>query len=132
MRRVASRLGDEVVWEVLAAQTRVLMAGWELFSGVSADQDDARVGLLAALAGRLNDAIMLMVARWRRGEGDRVMPALVLGGTLATVSSGSVVPYSEWFELHLFWCPRRHRGKRLPSYVKQEVVITTQPIAQHC
>jgi hypothetical protein len=46
--------------------------------------------LLAALAGRLNDAIMLMVARWRRGEGDEllsplVMPALVLGGALATL-----------------------------------------------
>ena len=66
------------------------MAGWKLFSAASADQDDARVGLLAALAGRLNDAIMLMVARWRRGEGDEllsplVMPALVLGGALATL-----------------------------------------------
>jgi len=70
--------------------TRLLMAGWELFSGASADQDDARVGLLAALAGRLNDAIMLRVARWRRGKGDEllsplVMPALVLGGALATL-----------------------------------------------
>jgi hypothetical protein len=66
------------------------MAGWELFSGASADQDEARVGLLAALAGLLNDAIMLMVARWPRGEGDEllsppVMPALVLGGALATL-----------------------------------------------
>jgi len=46
--------------------------------------------LLAALAGRLNDAIMLMVARWRRGEGDEllsplVMPALVVSGALATL-----------------------------------------------
>jgi hypothetical protein len=70
------------------------MAGWELFSGASADQDDARVGLLAALAGRLNDAIMLMVARWRRGEGDEllsplVMPALVLGAALATLLRAS-------------------------------------------
>jgi hypothetical protein len=66
------------------------MAGWELFTGAGADHDDARMGLLAALAGRLNDAIMLMVARWRRGEGDEllsplVMPALVLGGALATL-----------------------------------------------
>jgi len=65
-------------------------SGWELFSGASADEDDVRVGLLAALAGRLNYAIMLMVARWRRGEGDEllsplVMPALVLGGALATL-----------------------------------------------
>ena len=41
-------------------------------------------------AGRLNDAIMLMVARWQRRDGDElrsplVMPALVLGGALATL-----------------------------------------------
>ncbi len=72
------------------ASMRVLMAGWELFSGAGAEQDDARVGLLSALAGRLNDAVMLMVARWRRGEGDEllsplVMPALVLTGAVATL-----------------------------------------------
>ena len=75
---------------VSEASSRVLMAGWELFSGAGAEQDDARVGLLAALAGRLNEAVMLMVARWRRGEGDEslsplVMPALVLTGAVVTL-----------------------------------------------
>jgi hypothetical protein len=36
--------------------------------------------LLAALAGRLNDAIMLMVARSRRGEGDELLSPLVMPG----------------------------------------------------
>jgi hypothetical protein len=86
----AGAAADAIEEPAAEDSTRVLMAGWELFSGASADQDDARVGLLAALAGRLNDAIMLMVARWRRGEGDEllsplVMPALVLGGALATL-----------------------------------------------
>jgi hypothetical protein len=81
---------DAIEEPVAEASTRVLMAGWELFSGGGADRDDARVGLLAALAGRLNDAVMLMVARWRRGEGDEllsplVMPALVLSGAVATL-----------------------------------------------
>jgi hypothetical protein len=66
----AGAAADAIEEPAAEDSTRVLMAGWELFSGASADQDDARVGLLAALAGRLNDAIMLMVARWRRGEGD--------------------------------------------------------------
>jgi hypothetical protein len=86
----AGAAADAIEEPTAEDSTRVLMAGWELFSGAGADQDDARVGLLAALAGRLNDAIMLMVARWRRGEGDEllsplVMPALVLGGALATL-----------------------------------------------
>jgi hypothetical protein len=86
----AGAAADAIEEPAAEGSTRMLMSGWELFSGAGADQDDARVGLLAALAGRLNDAIMLMVARWRRGEGDEllsplVMPALVLAGALATL-----------------------------------------------
>jgi hypothetical protein len=76
----AGAAADAIEEPTAEDSTRVLMAGWELVSGVSADQDDARVGLLAALAGRLNDAIMLMVVRWRRGEGAELLSPLVDAG----------------------------------------------------
>jgi len=64
--------------------TPLLLAGWELFTGAGTAEDAARVGLVLAIARRLTDAIMLMVARQRRGEGDEllsplIMPALAVG-----------------------------------------------------
>ncbi|MGO9907394.1 MAG: hypothetical protein ACLP4R_11955 [Solirubrobacteraceae bacterium] len=46
----AGAAADAIEEPAAEDSTRVLMAGWELFSGASADQDDAREGLLAALA----------------------------------------------------------------------------------
>jgi hypothetical protein len=57
--------------------TPMLLAGWELFTGAGTAEDGARVGLLLAIARRLTDAIMLMVARQRRGEGDELLSPLI-------------------------------------------------------
>jgi len=67
--------------------TPLLLAGWELFTGAGTAEDAARVGLLLAISRRLTDAIMLLVARQRRGEGDEllsplIMPALAVGEAL--------------------------------------------------
>jgi hypothetical protein len=67
--------------------TPLLLAGWELFTGAGTAEDAARVGLLLTIARRLTDAIMLIVARQRRGEGDEllsplIMPALAVGEAL--------------------------------------------------
>ena len=40
--------------------------------GIAAPDDDARVGLLSVLAHRLNEMLMLMVDRWRKGEDDEL------------------------------------------------------------
>ncbi len=47
----AAAAADAIEEPAAEGSTRMLMAGWELFSGASADQDAVRVGLLAALAG---------------------------------------------------------------------------------
>lgn len=84
------------------------------------------MGLLAALAGRLNDAIMLMVARWRRGAGDEllsplVMPALVLGGALATLLRAAAEEsgggYDPRRELAQVGQPRRSAGGSVDELV---------------
>jgi hypothetical protein len=76
--------------------TPALLAGWELFTGAGTAEDDARVGLLLVMARRLTDAIMLMVARHRRGEGDEllsplIMPALAVGEALAGVMNAAAL-----------------------------------------
>lgn len=58
--------------------TPMLLVGWELFTGAGTAEDAARVGLLLATARRLTDAIMLMVARQRRGEGDELLSPLIM------------------------------------------------------
>jgi hypothetical protein len=58
--------------------TPSLLAGWKLFTGAGTAEDAARVGLLLAIARRLTDAIMLMVARQRRGEGDELLSPLIM------------------------------------------------------
>ena len=72
--------------DVGADSTALLQAGWELFAGAGlADPDQARVALLRVLATRLADAVMLLVARWRRGDGEvpqLVAPALVVATAL--------------------------------------------------
>ena len=40
--------------------------------------DAARIGLLVAMAKRLGDQVMLMVARQRRGDGDELLSPLVM------------------------------------------------------
>lgn len=78
---------DAVEEQTPATATPILLAGWKWFSGGGAPDDDARVGLLAVLAHRLNEMLMLMVARWRKGEGDELlspllMPSLAIASTL--------------------------------------------------
>ena len=78
---------DAVEEQTPATATPILLAGWEWFSGGAAPDDDARVGLLSVLAHRLNEMLMLMVARWRKGEGDELlspllMPSLAIASTL--------------------------------------------------
>ena len=68
--------------------TPVLLAGWDFYSGAGTVEDAARVGLLLAMARRLGDQIMLMVARKKRGEGDELLsplvnPALVVASALS-------------------------------------------------
>lgn len=76
--------------------TPMLLAGWGLFTGAGTAEDAARVGLLLAMARRLTDAIMLMVARQRRGEGDEllsplIMPALAVGEALTGVLNAAAL-----------------------------------------
>jgi hypothetical protein len=78
---------DAVEEQTPATPTPILLAGWEWFSGGAAPDDDARVGLLSVLAHRLNKMLMLMVARWRKGEDDELlspllMPSLAIPSTL--------------------------------------------------
>ncbi len=73
-----------------------LLAGWSCTSGASVEGDAARIGLLVAMAKRLGDQIMLMVARQRRGGGDEllsplVMPALAVCEALAGVLDAAAV-----------------------------------------
>ena len=69
--------------------TSVLMAGWEFHAGADLADDAARVGLLLAMARRLADQVMLMVARKRRGEGDELLSPLVTPALpVATALSG--------------------------------------------
>lgn len=74
----------------------VLLAGWEMYGGAGVEGDAARIGLLVAMAKRLGDQVMLMVARQRRGEGDEllsplVMPALAVCEALAGVLHAAAV-----------------------------------------
>jgi hypothetical protein len=60
------------------ASTPVLQAGWEVYSGADLADDAARMGLLVAMARRLNDYVMVMTARKRRGDGDELLSPLVM------------------------------------------------------
>src|SRR6266545_1203142 len=76
--------------------TSVLLAGWEFYVGANTGDDAARIGLLLAMARRLVDQIMLMVARKRRGEGDELLsplvnPALAVASALAEVLSAAAI-----------------------------------------
>jgi hypothetical protein len=80
--------------------TPVLQAGWGFFDGASTAEDAARVGLLEAMARRLVDLLMLMVARQRRGDGDEllsplVMPALPIASALAGVLDAAALESGE-------------------------------------
>ncbi len=84
---------DAVEEQTPATATPILLAGWKWFSGGGAPDDDARVGLLAVLAHRLNEMLMLMVARWRKGEGDELlspllMPSLAIASTARATAQG--------------------------------------------
>lgn len=75
---------------------KVMLAGWEFYGGANVGEDAVRLGLLLAMARRLGDQIMLMVARKRRGEGDELLsplvnPALVVAEALAGLVSVAAV-----------------------------------------
>ena len=120
---------DAVEEQTPATATPILLAGWKWFSGGAAPDDDARVGLLAVLAHRLNEMLMLMVARWRKGEGDELlspllMPSLAIASTLeqllkatAEETSGNPDPRRELGEVaeHL-----RHTADVLESMTPAE------------
>jgi len=104
--QVAHHLAGAVEAQVLMAggacvdagsgSTPVLLAGWEFHGGANLADDAARVGLLSAMARRLVDQVMLMVARKRRGEGDEllsplVMPALPVATALADLLDAAVL-----------------------------------------
>ncbi|MGH3571748.1 MAG: hypothetical protein ACRDR6_22790 [Pseudonocardiaceae bacterium] len=57
----------------------VLLSGWQVYSGMGIEDDDAaRVGVLAAIAARLVEYLMVMTARKRRRDGDELLSPLVM------------------------------------------------------
>jgi len=71
-----------------------LLAGWSCTSGASVEGDAARIGLLVAMAKRLGDQIMLMVARQRRGGGDELLSPLVMPALAVCEALASVLNYA--------------------------------------
>jgi hypothetical protein len=170
--RCAHHLAGAVECQVLMAAgavpavkenaTPLLLAGWELFTGAGTAEDGARVGLLLAIARRLTDVIMLMVARQRRGEGDEllsplIMPALAVGEALtglldaaAHESGGEEEPRRELFsvveqlrgmadlvetmtpEQYRTTGPARHPPKRRRSVARHFARTSRQPRQAPC
>lgn len=56
--------------------------------------DAARIGLMVAMAKRLGDQIMLMVARQRRGGGDELLSPLVMPALAVCEALASVLNYA--------------------------------------
>ena len=77
---------DAVEEQTPATATPILLAGWEWFSGGAAPGDDARRAAVSPGA-PVERMLMLMVTRWRKGEGDELlspllMPSHAIAGTL--------------------------------------------------
>jgi hypothetical protein len=61
------------------ADTAILLAGWQVYSGMGTEGDDAaRIGALMAITARLTEYLMVMTARKRRGDGDELLSPLVM------------------------------------------------------
>jgi hypothetical protein len=61
------------------ADTAILLAGWQVYSGMGTEDDDAaRIGALMAITARLTEYLMVMTARKRRGDGDELLSPLVM------------------------------------------------------
>jgi hypothetical protein len=64
--------------EAGAEGTAILQAGWDVYSGANIDEDNARVGLLAAIADRLASYLLVMTAHIRRGDAVEELSPLVM------------------------------------------------------
>ena len=96
---VAAGEGARPAWMSVKADAAglsgaALLAGWSCTSGASVEGDAARIGLVVAMAKRLGDQIMLMVARQRRGGGDELLSPLVMPALAVCEALASVLNYA--------------------------------------
>ena len=69
-----------------AEATAILQAGWDVYSGANINEDGSRVGLLAAMADRLTNYLLVITARIRLGEGsDELSPLVMTALPIASV-----------------------------------------------